>query len=73
MLKLILVATFIEMEKCQDVTVTLLFFAAYVICKKNYSFSRVVFLLFRPKLPALFIQKTMTAVGLGQQGSQAVG
>ena len=35
----------------------LLFFAAYVICKKNYSFSRVVFLFFRPKFPTLFIQK----------------
>ena len=32
-----------------------LFFAAYVICKKNYSFSRVVF--FSPKLPTVFIQK----------------
>ena len=28
---------------------------------------------FRPKLPTLLIQKLMTAVGLGQQGSQAVG
>ena len=27
---------------------------------------------FRPKLPTLFIQKQMTAVGLGQQGSRAV-
>ena len=34
----------------------LLLFAAYVICKKNYSFSRVVFLFFRPKLPTLPIQ-----------------
>ena len=52
----------------------LLFFAVYEIFKKNYSFSRVVFLFFiSPKLPTLFIQKKMTAVGLGQQGSQAVG
>ena len=28
---------------------------------------------FRPKLPTLFAPKQMTAVGLGQQGSQAVG
>ena len=28
---------------------------------------------FRPNLPTFFIQKHMTAVGLGQQGSQAVG
>ena len=28
---------------------TSLFFAAYVICKKNYSFSRVVFLFFQSK------------------------
>ena len=31
------------------------------------------FSFFRPKLPTLFIQKEMTAVGLGQQSSQAVG
>ena len=44
---------------------SLLFFAVYVIYKKNYSFSRVVFLFFiRPKLPTLLIQKEMTAVGL---------
>ena len=49
----------------------LLFFAAYLICKKNYSFSRVVF--FSDQNCPLFIQKEMTAVGLGQQGSQAVG
>ena len=35
----------------------ILFFARYVICKKNYSFSRVVFLFFSPKLPTLFIEK----------------
>ena len=36
----------------------LLFFAVYVIYKKNYSFSRVVFLFFIwRKLPTLFIQK----------------
>ena len=56
--------------------IELLFFAAYVICKENYSLSSVVFLFFsfffRPKLPTFFIQKQMTAVGLGLQGSQAV-
>ena len=32
-----------------------LFFAAYVICKKNYSFNRVVFLFFiSPKLPTFY-------------------
>ena len=51
-----------------------LFFAVYVIYKKNYSFSRVVFLFFfSAKPPTLFIQKLMTAVGLGQRRSQAVG
>ena len=36
----------------------LLFFAAYVICKKNYSVTGVVFLfLFSPKLPSHLIQK----------------
>ena len=48
-----------------------LFFATIAICKKNYSFSRVVF--FSPNLPTLFVQKLLTAVGLGQQRSQAVG
>ena len=50
----------------------LLFFAAYVICKKNYSFSRVVLLFFQTKIVNSFHSK-MTAVGLGQQGSEAVG
>ena len=36
----------------------LLFFAVYVIYKKNYSFSGVVFLFFiRPEFPTLLIQK----------------
>ena len=51
----------------------LLVFGAYVICKKNYSSRRVVFLFFNPKLSTVFIQKQMTAVGLGQQGFQALG
>ena len=38
--------------------VFIIFFAVYVIYKKNYSFSGVVFLFFfRAKLPTLFIQK----------------
>ena len=48
-----------------------LFFAAYVICRKNYSFSRVVYF-FRPNLPILFNRKLMITVGLGQQGSQTL-
>ena len=51
----------------------ILFFAAYVICKKKYSFSRVVFLFFQTKIANFFYSKKMEAVGLGQQGSQAVG
>ena len=51
----------------------LLFFAAYVICKKNYSFSRVVFLFFQSKIANYFYSKKMTAVRLGQHGSKAVG
>ena len=35
-----------------------LFFAAYVICKKNYSFSRVVFLFFSDQNCQLFLFKT---------------
>ena len=31
---------------CQWLPAVLLFFAAYVICKKNYSFSRIVFVVF---------------------------
>ena len=34
--------------------------------------SRTVFLFFRPKESNILIQKQMTAIGLGQQGSQAV-
>ena len=49
------------------------FFAAYVKCKKNYSFSRVVFLFFQSKIANSFYSKKMTAMGLGQQCSQAVG
>ena len=61
------------MDLSSVAVILLLFFAAYVICKKNYSFSRVVFLFFiSPKLPTLFIQKK-PAVRLGQQRSQAVG
>ena len=51
----------------------LIFFAAYIICKKNFSFSRVVFLFFSDQICQLFLFKNKTAVGLGQQGSQAVG
>ena len=40
------------------------------MCKKNYSFSMVVF--FRPKLPTFF-SKINNSSGLGQHGSQAVG
>ena len=47
------------------------FFAAYVICKKNYSFSRVVF--FQSKIANSFYSKKMTAVGLGKHDSEAVG
>ena len=50
----------------------LLYFAAYVVSKKIYSFSRVSFLFFRPKLTTLSIQKYLTAVGLRQLGSQTV-
>ena len=57
-----------------DVLNHLFFFAAYVICKKMYSFSGVVFLYFSFRNCQLFfIQKHCTAVGLGQQRSQAVG
>ena len=55
-----------------------LFFAVYEIYKKKYSlstvYSGVKFLFFfSVKLPTPFIQNKMTAVGLGQQRSQAVG
>ena len=39
----------------------LLFFAAYVICKKNYSFTRVVFLFFSVQNCQLFLFKNKTA------------
>ena len=56
----------------------LLFFGVYEIYKKNHSFSTVysrgkILFFSSPKLPILFIQKQMTAVGLGQQRAQAVG
>ena len=49
----------------------LFFFAAYVKCKKNHSVGSFFFI--SDQSCQLFIQKQMTAVGLGQQGSQAVG
>ena len=58
-------------------TESLVFFAVDVIYKKNCSLSRVVFPLLNffnlRKLPTLFIQKHMAAVGLDQQHSKAVG
>ena len=50
-----------------------LFFAVYVIYKKNGSFSRVLSLFFQTKVANSFFQKKMPAVGVGQQGAQAVG
>ena len=53
---------------------SLLFFAVYEIYKKNYSFSRVVFLFFYPtKTANSFCSKINDSGSVGQQGSQAVG
>ena len=40
-----------------ELFLSLLFFAAYVICTKNYSFSRVVFLFFQSKIADSFYSK----------------
>ena len=37
--------------------ISILFFAAYVMCKKNYSFSSVVFLFFQTKITKSFYSK----------------
>ena len=47
-----------------------LFFAAYVICKKNYSFSRVMLLLFQSEIANSFHSKINAS---RQQHSEAVG
>ena len=57
-------------------TYVLLFFAVYEIYKKNHSFSTaysgVKIIFFQCKTANSFYSKKMTAVGLGQQLSQAV-
>ena len=44
--------------------ISLLFFAAYVICKKEYSFSRVVFLFFQSKIANSFYLKINDSSGV---------
>ena len=46
----------------------LLFFAAYVICKKNYSGSRVVFLFYQTKIASYFYSKINHSIRVRKTG-----